>query len=121
MDRVIKPGVAMDDLLAEMKDYVESEGCILKELNGVLFGGHGLGLEPYQRPNLLPSSAQPEFQNSDGKVVFQEGMVFTYEMPVEMPGNGYMPFFNIEDNVVVTRNGVENLNADLSREIRVKV
>ena len=121
MDRTIKPGVAFDDLLAEMKDYVESQGCILQELNGTLFGGHGLGLEPYQRPNLLPSSAQPEFQNADGKVVFQEGMVFTYEMPVVMPANGYMPFFNIEDNVVVTRNGVENLNADLSRDLRVKM
>lgn len=121
MDRVIKPGVSIDDLLSEMKDYVESQGCVLKELNGVLFGGHGLGLEPYQRPNLLPSSVQPEFQNSEGKVVFQEGMVFTYEMPVAFPDNGYMPFFNIEDDVVVTKNGVENLNAGLSRELRVKL
>jgi Xaa-Pro dipeptidase len=121
MDRTIKPGVVIDDLLAEMKEYVAIHGCVLKEMSGALFGGHGLGLEPYQRPNLVPSALQPEFQNAEGKVVFQEGMVFTYEMPVEMPGDGYMPFFNIEDDVVVTKNGVENLNAELSRELRVKV
>lgn len=121
MDRVMKPGVVIDDLLAEMKAYVESQGCILKEMNGNLFGGHGLGLEPYQRPNLVPSRLQPEFQNADGKVVLREGMVFTYEMPVEMPGDGYMPFFNTEDDVVVTKDGVENLNAEISRDLRVKV
>jgi Xaa-Pro aminopeptidase len=121
MDRAIRPGVAIDDLLEEMRAFAQSEGCVLKELNGSLFGGHGIGLEPYQRPNLVPSVSQPEFAGSDGKVRFQPGMMFTYEMPVELPGGEYMPFFNTEDNVVVTETGVENLNADLSRELRVKI
>ena len=121
MDRVIKPGVAIDDLLEEMRGFAESRGCVLSELNGTLFGGHGIGLEPYQRPNLVPSTAQPEFAGSDGRVRFQPGMMFTYEMPVELPGADHMPFFNTEDNVVVTETGVENLNADLSRELRVKI
>lgn len=85
------------------------------------FGGHGIGLEHYQRPNLVPTSSQPEFAKSNGKALFEPGMMFTYEMAVELPGAQNMPFFNIEDNVVVTETGVENMNAMLSREVRVKV
>jgi Xaa-Pro aminopeptidase len=121
MDQTIKPGESIDDLLIKMKEYVESQGCIMKEIGGNLFGGHGIGLEPYQRPNLVPSDAQPEFKNEEGKVLFEPGMMFTYEMALDLPGASSMPFFNIEDNIVVTENGVENMNEDLSRELRVKL
>lgn len=121
LDRSIKPGVAIDDVLTEMERYVESQGCALKAMGGVPFGGHGIGLEHYQRPNLVPTSSQPEFAKSNGKALFEPGMMFTYEMAVELPGAQNMPFFNIEDNVVVTETGVENMNAMLSREVRVKV
>jgi Xaa-Pro aminopeptidase len=121
MDRTIKPGVSMDSLIQGVTEYVESNGCRLKEIGGVSFLGHAIGLEPYQHPNLVPSSVQPEFQNHRGEVLFEKGMMFTYEMAVELPGASNMPFFNIEDNVVVTETGVENMNADLSRELRVKV
>ncbi len=120
MDRTIKPGVSIDELLGKMKEYVESNGVVMKEIGGVPFGGHGIGLEPYQHPSLIPSAAQPQFQNENGQVVFEEGMMFTYEMALELPGEK-TPFFNIEDNVVVTATGVENMNASLSRELRVRL
>jgi Xaa-Pro aminopeptidase len=120
MDRTIKPGVSVDHLIDVVTEYVEDEGCELKTFGGMAFLGHFIGLEPYQQPNLIPSSAQPQFQNEDGEVLFQKGMMFTYEMAVDLPEAGPLPFFNIEDNVVVTETGVENMNADLSRELRVR-
>jgi Xaa-Pro aminopeptidase len=119
MDETIKPGVSFDALLDAMQAYVESQGVVMKSIGGVPFGGHTIGLEPYNPPNLVPSEAQPAFQNEDGEVVFEPGMMFTYEMALELPGIK-TPFFNVEDNVVVTEDGVENMNADLSRALRVK-
>lgn len=119
LDKAIKPGVVIDDVLSAMIDYAHSQGCVMQEINGQPFGGHNLGLEPYQPPNLIPSPAQPIFQNAEGKVVFEPGMMFTYEMAVELPGVK-TPFFNIEDNVVVTESGVDNMCASLSRELQVK-
>lgn len=120
MDAIIKPGVSYDALLAAMQDYVDSQGVIMKTIGGQPFGGHTIGLEPYNPPNLVPSTAQPAFQNENGEVVFEPGMMFTYEMALELPGVK-TPFFNVEDNVVVTEDGVENMNAGLSRELRVKL
>lgn len=118
LDRLIRPGVSVDWVLEEMKKYVESQGCVVQERAGKIFGGHGLGMEPYQHPGLLPSELQPEFQNADGVMLIEKGMMFTYEMAIRLPGSD--AFFNIEDDVVVTADGVENMNASLSRELRVK-
>lgn len=118
LDRVIKPGASIDDALVALQDYVAEQGCVLQENRGVIFGGHAIGLENYQRPNLAPAASQPEFQNSEGKVLFEPGMMFTYEMPIRLPGSE--AFFNVEDNVVVTETGVENMSAMLSREMQVK-
>lgn len=120
MDEKIRPGVCMDDLLIQMNEFARSRGCEMKEIGGTLFGGHSLGLEPYQHPNMVLSSAQPEFQNAQGKVLFEKGMVFTYEPALELPGSD-CPLFNIEDDVVVTESGVENMSAMLGRELRVKL
>jgi Xaa-Pro aminopeptidase len=120
LDRSIKPGAAIDDVLGEMKAYVESQGCLVKEIGGVLFAGHHIGLEPYQHPNLVPTSAQPEFAGPDGLARFEPGMMYTYEMALELPGSTSTAFFNIEDNVVVTDSGVENMCGSLTRELQVK-
>jgi len=119
LDRKIKPGECFDNVIIELKEYVEGCGCILKDIGGNTFIGHGIGLEPYQHPNLVPSAAQPEFQNKEGKVLFEPGMMFTYEMAVELPDSPNMPFFNIEDDVVVTETGVENMNSMLSRDLNI--
>ncbi len=118
LDREIKPGVAVDDAILAMKRYVEAQGCTILENRGSLFGGHAIGLEHYQRPSLAPSSSMPELQNADGKVLFEPGMMFTYEMPVRLEGCGAA--FNIEDDVVVTDTGVENMSGMLGRQMRVK-
>lgn len=119
LDGAIKPGVSMDSVLTGMKDYVESQGCELLKNRGAYFGGHSLGLEPYQHPNMGPSETQPEFQNEDGLVLFEKGMMFTYEMPIRLPGSEAS--FNVEDDVVVTDTGVENMNTEISREMRVRL
>ena len=120
LDRSIKPGVAIDDVLADMKTFVERQGVVLKEIGGAAFGGHCIGLEPYQHPNLIPSWAQPEFAGPDGKARFEPGMMYTYEMALELPGSDSRAFFNIEDDVLVTETGVENMCGSLSRELQVK-
>lgn len=120
LDSTIRPGVSMDYALDRMKDYVERQGCVLREVGGVPFAGHGIGLESYQRPNLVPSRVQPEFQNGKGEVLFEPGMMFTYEMVVELPDSSVTTFFNIEDDVVVTTDGVENMNAMLTRDLLVR-
>jgi Xaa-Pro dipeptidase len=120
LDRTIKPGVSIDDAITAVKNFLEGCGCVLKDMGGYPFLGHTLGLEPYQPPNLVPSIAQSAFQNAEGKVIFEPGMLFTYEMVVDLPGSNVTAFFNMEDDVVVTETGVENMNGILSREIRVK-
>ena len=121
MDSVIRPGLTVDELLSQMQTYAESEGCELRNSGPTISGGHGIGLENYQRPNLIPSSAQPEVANGNGVVVFEPGMMFTYEMPVRLVGVDDVPAFNIEDDVVVTAGGVENMSKDARREVRVKL
>ena len=46
-------------------------------------------------------------------------MMFTYEMPIKLPGSEAS--FNIEDDIVVTDTGVENMTAMLPRELRVRL
>ncbi|MCR4397961.1 MAG: M24 family metallopeptidase [Firmicutes bacterium] len=120
MDRMIKPGVCIDDVVKAAAEYVRDRGYVLLDIGGSPFIGHGIGLEPYQRPNIVLSVVQPEVQDPDGKVRFEAGMMFSYEMSIEKPGM-VLPFFNIEDNVVVSETGVENMSGSLSRELRVKV
>ncbi len=53
-------------------------------------------------------------------MLFQPGMMFTYEMAIRLPDPESNAFFNIEDDVVVTETGVENMTAMLSRDLCVK-
>lgn len=92
---------------------------MIAENRGGLSGGHAIGLEHYQRPSLAPSSSMPELQNADGKVLFEPGMMFTYEMPVRLAGCSAA--FNVEDDVVVAATGVENMSGMLSREMQVRL
>jgi Xaa-Pro aminopeptidase len=69
----------------------------------------------------VSSEAQPELQNEEGKVFFEPGMMFACEMVVELPGSTPMPDFNVEDDVVVTETSVQNVNATLRRDFRVKL
>ena len=58
--------------------------------------GHGLGLSVHELPNIVEGAYQ----------ILQPGMVFTIEPGVYLPGLGGV---RIEDNVVVTEDGIEVL------------
>lgn len=119
MEKAIRPGIPMDDVLLKAKQYVQECGCQMQELAGGIFGGHGIGLEAHEKPYLVLSQQQPEFQNEKGKVLFETGMMFTFEVPIMLPGSD--ADFNVEDDIVVTDTGVENMNSTLSRELRIKL
>lgn len=119
MDDVIEAGVTVDAVIEAVEAFVEEQGCVLDEVGGSTFLGHSIGMENYNPPNLVPSEVQPNiFKNDEGQVELQPGMMFTYEMAVDLPGFD-APFFNTEDNVVVTEDGVKNMSSRVDRELQV--
>jgi Xaa-Pro aminopeptidase len=68
--------------------------------------GHGIGIEVYDLPVLVPGDA----------TVLKENMVFCVETPYYELGYGG---WQIEDEVRITRNGFEFLGAPLERELWV--
>jgi Xaa-Pro aminopeptidase len=113
LQKAIKPGVSTDEVVAEMTKYVKECGCTVGE-----GAGHGIGLEAHESPGLYAVTAQPEFQNADGKVIIEEGMIFALEPNVRHPKLRWG--FNCEDNVVVTDTGCEVLSTAVSRDLRIK-
>ena len=113
LEEVIKPGVSTDEVISKMKEYVKECRCVVGE-----GAGHGIGLEAHERPGLYPATLQPEFQNENGEVLIEEGMMFALEPSIRLPGINWG--FNCEDNIVVTETGCNNMTSILSRELRVK-
>ncbi len=67
--------------------------------------GHGLGMEDHEEPYMYAESQQ----------LLEAGMAYTVEPGIYLTGRGGV---RIEDNVVVTKMGVEGLS-DMSRELKV--
>ena len=95
-----RPGISCQELDKVARDVIDAAGF------GQFFVhrlGHGLGLSVHELPNIVDGAEE----------ILQPGMVFTIEPGVYIPGVGGV---RIEDNVVVTAEGVEVLTS-YSREL----
>jgi Xaa-Pro dipeptidase len=72
----------------------------------IRFLGHGLGLSLHEEP----------FIAAHTDMVLEPGMVFAIE-PVYKTSDG--AGYHLEDNVIVTKTGVENMTSRLGRELIV--
>lgn len=88
-----RPGMIFKELDAKARDYIQAKGY------GQYFGhglGHGVGLDIHEHPTASPKST----------TVIREGMVFTVEPGIYIPGWGGV---RIEDSVVMERDGCRRL------------
>ncbi|WP_223922032.1 Xaa-Pro peptidase family protein [Geobacter sp. AOG2] len=85
----VRPGISCKELDTVAREYIRERGY------GDYFGhglGHGVGLDIHEKPVLSPR----------GDAVVAEGMVFTIEPGIYIPGFGGV---RIEDTVAVTADG----------------
>lgn len=97
----IRPGVRADEVWRAFVGDFEQRG--LEPAIGFL--GHGLGLSLHEEPYIAPHS----------ETVLEEGMVLAVE-PIYRRGTSG---FHLEDNLIVTAMGVENMTSRIGTELVV--
>jgi Xaa-Pro aminopeptidase len=96
---LIRPGAKIKDVDNAARQYIAGKGF------GKFFGhslGHGIGLEVHEMPSVN--------HRNDG--VVKEGMVFTVEPGIYIPGYGGL---RVEDTVYVTKKGCRVLTDDIDK------
>lgn len=97
----VKAGSEISKLDYASRSYIRSFGY------GRYFGhslGHGVGLEVHEEPSI----------SAKNKSLVQEGMVFTIEPGIYLPGRFGL---RVEDMVLVTKTGVEVLSGAINKSI----
>jgi Xaa-Pro dipeptidase len=101
LHKAIRPGVVASDLWQTFVDEFAQRDM----QPAIRFLGHGLGLSLHEEP----------FIRAHSETVIEEGMVLAIEPIYRIGEIG----FHLEDNLVVTANGVENMTALLGNELAV--
>jgi len=89
----VKPGMKTDEVDFIARDVIKNAGY------GDFFGhslGHGIGMAPHEKPSVGPLKSE----------VLREGMVFTIEPGIYIPGKGGI---RLEEMVVLQENSAEVL------------
>ncbi|MFT9030584.1 MAG: M24 family metallopeptidase [Leuconostoc pseudomesenteroides] len=100
---IVKPGISGSEIDKVARDYISEHGYAEQYNHG---GGHGVGLDIHEGPAISPRSSDE----------MQAGHLLTIEPGIYLGGKGGV---RIEDDVIVTADGYENLTANLSKELLV--
>ena len=94
---ICKPGTLIKDIDATAREFISDQGYGEFFTHGI---GHGVGLEIHELPTMRYQTAL------NANLELQPGMVITIEPGIYLPKIGGV---RIEDTVVITPNGHENL------------
>ena len=95
-------GVPLLEIDAAARNFIAGAGFAHRFGHGT---GHGVGLDIHEAPTVGPRAEN---------VIAEEGMVFTIEPGIYLPGVGGV---RIEDMVLVTKNGCRVLSRSIPQEI----